>query len=376
MNKSTRMTLRRVARAALVVVLLALCLQGCRRRPLEVMLESVINVQLVVDWNVNYAEIYRQKPNGMTVMVWDSKGNLVKMTSVNSDRVSLNLEKGAYRLIVHNETQQEFPYQWFDDYYSYQDIVMRSAHFTTKSWDSGVDYMYYPDPVGVTASDFVITSDMVDGDSITFVYYEDWVENGADYYEQPVKLYTINEVAWPMTVNLYIKAKVKRPQSISTIEGSISGMADGFYLSRVNRTSESGTLRLMNDNSHSWTLEAYGEKQDSTGYIKFAVPSFGLPYGKELLVQRREEDNVLTLNVTLTDGSVIRKTYNVGKQIRYITPEGREAEIRYRQDLHNLSLELDLSEEIVLPPSQSEDPSGFDARVDKWDEEIVDMGGF
>lgn len=364
------------AQASLCLLLSLMCLCACSRRPLEVILDEEVSLQLIIDWKVNHAEIYKQNPNGMTVIVWGSDGNTAKIASVNSDRVTMNLTPDTYKLIVHNETVQEFPYQSFVDYHDYDNIAMRSNHYTTKAWDDGIDYMQYPDPIGVTASEFVVTDNMVEGDSITFVYYDDWIENGPDYYKRPPRLYTIQEVAWPMTVNLSIKAKVKRPQGISTIEGSISGMAEGFYLSRVNRTSENSTLRLINDNSHRWSLETCGEKQDSTGYIRFSIPTFGLPYGKELLEQRQEADNVLTLHVTLTDGTVIDKTYDVGKQIRYITPEGREAEIRYRQDLHNLALVLDLSDEIVLPPSQAQDASGFDADVDKWDDEEVDMGGF
>lgn len=355
--------------------LLLLC--ACERRPLEVMINPDVDVQLIVDWRVNYGEIYHEIPNGMTVLVWDSDGRLVKAESVNSDRVTLSLPTGDYRLIIHNETPQEFLYQSFFDYYDYDNIVMRAVHYnTTDTWDSGIDYMQYPDPTGVTASQFVITDDMVDGDSIIFAWYEEWKDLGTDYYKPPTKMYTLHEVAWPMTVNLDIKALVKRPQGISTIEGSISGMAEGFYLSRVNRTSESGTLRLVDDNTLGWRLEGYGEKQDSTGYIRFTIPTFGLPYGKELLEQRQEADNVLTLNFTLTDGTVIKKAFDVGRQIRYITPEGREAEIRYRQDLNNLALVLDLSEEIILPPSQSQEAGGFDAKVDQWDEDEVDIGGF
>ena len=369
-------TMRHCASAVLFGGLLLSLLCACARRPLEVMLDEDVAVQLVVDWRINHAEIYNQVPNGMTVLVWNSEGTLVKVTSVNSDRVTLNLPPDTYRLIVHNETAPEFPYQSFFDYHNHNDIAMRASHYTTKAWDSGIDYIQYPDPVGVTASQFVITDEMVDGDSIIFVWYEDWKNHGPGYYERPTKVHTIEEVAWPMTVNLDIKAKVKRPQGISSIEGYISGMAEGFYLSRVNRTAEHGTLRLINDNTLRWTLETCGEKQDSTGYIRFTIPSFGLPYGRELLEQRMEEDNVLTLHVTLTDGTEIDKTYDVGKQIRYITPEGREAEIRYRQDLHNLALVLDLSEEIVLPPSASQEASGFDAEVDQWDDEEVDLGGF
>ena len=376
MSKRRTLSLLAATQALLAILLPSAIVSSCARRPLEVMFDEDVNVQLIIDWETNYVEIYRQRPNGMTVMVWGSNGALVKVTSVNSNRTTLKLPPDTYKLIVHNETMQDFPYQSFFDYYDYDNIAMRSNHFTTKSWDEGVDYMQYPDPVGVTAASFTISDNMVESDTIIFVYYDDWIEHGNDYYERPTRVYTIEEKAWPMTVNLFLKAKVKRPQSISSIEGSISGMAEGFYLSRVNRTSESGSMRLINDNSHRWSVEMYGEPQDSTGYIHFALPTFGLPYGKELLEQRQENDNTLKLNVTLTDGSVIQVAYDVGKQIKYITPEGREAEIRYRQDLHNLKLELDLSDEIVLPPSQTKDESGFDAKVDHWDEEIVDMGGF
>ena len=360
----------------LLLPLLMLLLGSCERRPLEVLVDEAVNVQLILDWSVNFAEIYNYKPNGMTVMVWGTDGTPPKISSVNGNRLTLHLKPDAYKLIIFNDTPQEFPYQSFFDYYNYANIAMRADHFTTKSWDSGVDYMYYPDPVGVTISSFLITEDMVGSNAKIFVYYDDYMQNGDAYYSESTRTYEIHEIAWPMTVNLHVKAKVKRRQSISTIEASISGMADGFYLSRINRTSENGILRLIDDNTHRWTLTTCGAEQDSTGYIQFSIPSFGLPYGKELLAQRDSADNVLSFYITLTDGNAVQCSYNVGKDIRYITPEGREAEIRYRQDLQNLRVEIDLSELIELPPTQAKEQNGFDARVDKWDEEIVDMGGF
>lgn len=365
--------------AAVATACLALMLCACERRPLEVMLGEEVRVDLVIDWVTNHAEIYKEQPNGMTVMVWGSDlSRPVKVTSVNGHRVSFLLPPDTYRLLVHNETSQEFAYQSFHDYYDYVASAMRSSHYTSvKAWDAGVDYIQYPDPVGITAAEFVISDDMAESDTIIFIPYEDWRKNGASYYDVPVRLYTIEELAWPMTVNLAVRAKVRRPQSLASIEGAISGMAEGFYLSRVNRTAESGSLRLVNDDSYRWSFETRGEPQDSAGYIHFTIPSFGLPYGRELLAQRRDSDNMLAFHFTLTDGTVIDTTFAVGRQIRYITPEGREAEIRYREDLYNLELEIDLDDEIIFPPSDSDGGNaGFDADVDRWDDEEVDLGGF
>jgi len=71
-------------------------------------------------------------------------------------------------------------------------------------------------------------------------------------------------------------------------------------------------------------------------------------------------------------------SYNVGKNITYITPTGEEARIRYREDLHNLRLEIDLSDVIILPPVPGGDTgAGFDAKVDEWEDGgTIDMGGF
>ena len=373
------MMMKPLMRTLLCLAFVATLCASCERRPLEVMLGVDVRVRLVVDWDTNYVAIYNQHPNGMTVIVWGSDGSPARVTSVNGTTVDLSLPPDTYHLIVHNETPQDFAYQTFHDYHDYHAMAMRSNRFSSvRAWDAHIDdYVQYPDPVGVTAAQFVVTDEMVGNDTIIFVWYDEWVHHGFDHYKVPTRVYTIPEVAWPMTVNLAIRAKVRRPQSIASIEGAISGMAEGFYLSRVHRTSETGTLRLVNDNSLHWSLETRGEPQDSTGYIHFTIPSFGLPLGRELLEQRRDSDNMLALHFTLTDGTVVDTTYAVGRQIRYITPEGREAEIRYRQDLYNLRLELDLSDEVVLPPSDGGDGNaGFDADVDRWDDELVDMGGF
>jgi hypothetical protein len=150
-------------------------------------------------------------------------------------------------------------------------------------------------------------------------------------------------------------------------------MSDGFYLGRVNRTQETGAIEL---NSKAWEYYAVGDPGEALGVITNKTATFGLPYGKELLSERNAADNILSLRITLTNGDVQEYSFEVGKNIRYITPEGREAQIRYREDLHDLQLEIDLQDVIVLPPLPSRG-AGFDARVAEWEEGgTFDIGGF
>ena len=104
-----------------------------------------------------------------------------------------------------------------------------------------------------------------------------------------------------------------------------------------------------------------------------------MPYGKELISERLAADNILTFHITLVNGDVVEYAYNVGKNISYITPTGEEARIRYREDLHDLRLEIDLPEDIILPsvPDDTRSGAGFDAQVDEWEDGgTIDMGGF
>jgi hypothetical protein len=236
--------------------------------------------------------------------------------------------------------------------------------------------MFSPDDprICVALDTLLITTEMLTRDTSIVIPYKEFINSGSDMAREGKLVYNIEEIAWPMTVDLYIKAYVKHRQSIKSIDGSISGLADGFRMSHINRTTETGALRFYPE-----MIEAVkvGEESDSLGLVTVKVPCFGLPYGKELLSERDSTDNVLNLQLTLTNDSVLSKRFNVGKFIRYITPEGQEARIRYRQDLQNLRLEIILPDVIDLPPLSPSAGAGFDARVDEWEDGgTFDLGGF
>lgn len=369
-------SLRSVVYSLLAVVL---AVTACDRRPLEVLLDERVRVKIVADWDVNYVELYGHRPNGMTVMIWGSRDTAPMVRTTNADNITVMLPMDTYRLMIFNELMEEYaPYVVFYEPNSYEDMVVRATGYTaaSRAWDTGVNYMYTPeDPrIAVALDTFEITQEMVLQDSTVFVPYEEYRDYGYSHYGERDRTYVIPEVPWPMTVDLYIRVKVKHRQSLKGIEGNISGMADGFLPAHIIRTTDTGTLKFDPD---SWDRTKYGDETDSMGIITTRLASFGLPYGKELLSERVPTDNWLNFNLTLTNDSVLYYSFPVGKDIRYITPEGEEARIRYRQDLRHLQLEIELPEIIDLPPVIPTGGAGFDAWVDEWEDGgTFDIGGF
>lgn len=379
---SPRFLLRRLKPVVYGLLAIVALLSACERRPLEVIVDESVRVRIVVKWKVNFVELYGTTPNGMTVIIWGSDGSAPIIRTTNADNITVKLKPDTYQLVIFNELADDYtPYMRFYDADSYDRIAMRATTFTvgsTRAWDDGT-YMYTPeDPrIAVALDTFDITPEMVMTDTTIFIPYEEYRDNGYVNYRESEVVYEIPEVPWPMTVDLYVELKLKHYQSLKTVEGNISGLADGFHLSHIIRTAQPGAIRF---NPEEWTRTRYyyadGEV-DSLGVITTRVASFGLPYGKELLSERDSTDNVLSLNLTLTNDSVVRRQFNVGKYIRYITPEGEEARIRYRQDLENLRLEIVLPDIIDLPWVQPSAGTGFDAKVDEWEEGgTFDLGGF
>lgn len=359
--------------APLCALCALLLLLSCERRPLEVIVSEKVKVRLVVKWRINFVDIYGTEPTGMTVMVWDSHGSVPIVETTNDDHVTLLLEPDEYHLVVFNQMEREYlPYMRFYHQESYHDMVARNTTYVSPTDQR--TYTHYPDPIAVVSDTFLITRDMVVQDTTIFVPYEEYISSDINAYTEKIHVYEIPEVPWPMTVNVDLQVNVRHRHSVKAIKASLSGLADGFYISRIIRTTEEATIEF---DSKSWQFKNYGDDRDSLGSITNSTPSFGLPYGRELLSQRDSASNVLRMQITLVNDSLLDYTFNVGKNIRYVTPEGREAEIRYRQDLENLRLEVSLPDIIDLPIIDGTAGTGFDAEVVDWDDGgVIDMGGY
>ena len=340
----------------LTSLLALLLLAACDRRPLEVYYHNIAQVRIDVDWMSRFGEV----PSGMTMML-AKDGDLVTTSRISNNVYSqtFQLEPAIYKLVVFNQSYDEFGSIRFEDLHSHNDGTARARNITTRqtrAWDQGSIYITDPELIGCAVDTFAITEDMI-ADYYTFVDYRQRgnIPDTAQFVFQ--------EVVDPMITHLHARVYVKGYDNMRSVEASITGMADGFYLSHVDRTVQTGTMLL-----DSWTATPNGS--ENTGWINTTISTFGLPFGKEKREDRAEEDNILTLAFLLKDGTVKTFTYNVGKIMRYDTPTGDA--LTKAQVLKDIYVEIILDDPIDSPDLPDVDPesknaSGFDAHVDDWE---------
>lgn len=336
------------------LVALLLVFTSCERRELEIYNTDKVLVRIDVDWMKSFGIM----PTGMTLMLYQD-GDQLTLSRITNDVTSqqVQLTPGVYKLIIFNQSYDEFGSMHFENLNSHDKAAARAENITTRAnrtWDKDVVYITDPEDIGVAVDTFEITEEMLER-QLTFY---NWKMH--DKVTSTTDVYVYNEVPDPMTTVLHVKANVRGARNIAGMEASISGMADGFYLSKVDRTTETGTMFL-----NQWKFKAATDSTDY-GVVSTSIPCFGLPYGKETVAARDSTDNVLELNFFLTDGTEYHRTFNVGKIMKYLTPSGdalTKAEV-----LKHIIVEIYIEEVIDIPDvDPSKTASGFDAEVDDWD---------
>ena len=361
------------------ILAIALLLEACNRRELEVMEPQKAQLRLDVDWMSKYG----QKPNGMTAMIWGDGWTRPYIKSTNNvESMPIELDPGHYRIIVMNKSFDEYGSIKFTDTDDFEKIAARGTDITqyqNGEWDYGIKYMPDPEMIGCAVDEFTITEDML-LTQVNFYPYQEWIDahRYADtrWYQESDGVYSTDVTVSPELTRLNIWVRVKGIQYMSSMTGNISGMADGFLMSQYWRTTEERYMLLEKDK---WTYTSASNPK-GPGLMYYSLPVFGLPHGKERVNQREIDNNVLTLCVTLIDGSTRVFTFNVGKEIKY---RGLDDEVNAELDAALMldllmDLELDLEIEIELPPVEApggSTSSGFDAHVDPWEDGgTVDVG--
>ena len=361
--------IRRHTLVWLPTLLVLLLLTACDRRPLEVIVEKDIHVRINVDW----ASRFGQRPSGMTVRLYPADGS-APITHITNDvdGIDVGLTAGTYYLLVFNQTEDEFGSMTFADMQHYDGAAAHAVRATmhgNSTWDKGVAYYADPEPIGVAVDTITITQDMVD-QGISFERYKKGMTT--NHYNEGAATYTYDEVALPMTTKLNVTIHVRGISNMRSVVGYITGMADAFHLSDGQRLNTTCALPL-----DTWK-GAYVDKSANTGVITTSTATFGLPYDKVVLSNRNPGDNRIVLCFTLVDGTTRLFSYDVARFIHY-----REIdETVPLRDRYEMSLELDLMLEAplidepllpnVTPDNQG---SGFDAEVQPWEDGgTIDVG--
>lgn len=362
-----------------MVLCLVAVLSSCKREPLELYYTGKATVNVFVDWESRFGE----KPTGMTIML-AKDGDTITYTDITNhvDEYTIELEPGTYKMLIFNNTTGEFGSMRFGKTNSFNDIYAYAAQLKRMNdfWDVNVTYMQEPEAIGCVVDTFTVLPEMTDGEP-RFVYYKDKVPNEFEGLN-------LFETVEPMTTELYVRVKVIGINYMASVIGNISGMADGFLLSQAWRRPNSGYHLLDNwtkvtaPNTARETTRADEVEEDysiaKVGYIATKVRVFGLPRGKELLSERSDVSNLLTLCFTLIDDKQCVFRYPVGKEIKY-----RERDVGEYFGKADVSLELDLLLEAPfyedpevpnLPYAQPKGTGAFDAEVSPWgEEETIDI---
>ena len=300
----------------------------------------------------------------------------------------LRLEAGTYKLLLLSNAFDEFGSIHFDGQTSFGNVVVRADNLTSRmnqAWDRGVKYMKTPDVLGVALDTLTVTQEDIDKNR----HFIDWRQRFA-----PDTISIVHrETVYPITSRLNLYVRVQGYKFMRSLEGSISGMADGCYLSRFQNTNEYGPHFL-----DSWTHRV-GTRQDvmkpentapgqdplpqadslTHDWLFTSIPVFGLPGSpEEGLGQRDPQSNVLTLCFTLVDGTTHVYSFEVGDLFRYknasVTDLSGTRRVKSGETAEiGLNLVIDLPQgQVDLPyaedsSSSSGSASSFDVVVDDWE---------
>ena len=368
---------RPAARPARCLAVLAACfvlggfaaelfLSSCIRRPLEVYYFDKARLILHVDWMSHFG----QRPNGMTVCIYDEGGQLYESRSMNEiDSVQLQLPVGRYRVIVFNEDIDAFTSFGFQDIGTFDAFrtvakANNSRRMTPTSWDYGTRYTWEPDELlGAAVDSFEVTQQMLDSQEPNFTSYhnrnrvDDWRKND---------IYHIYDTIMPLQTMLHMRIHVNGMENMYHMEVNLSGMAAGGSLAHTWRTPTETTVFYDSDR---WSYYFDGDASKH-GWVYIDIPTWGEPHGQELQETRDSTQNPLRMYFTLRDKEHTEKffLFNTGHLIEYHEPQANPAMLTPPDVLRHLYLEI--NREIPLLPDVPQDEemgAGFNAHVDPWE---------
>ncbi|MBR1877697.1 MAG: DUF5119 domain-containing protein [Paludibacteraceae bacterium] len=350
-----------------------------QRRPLERYYDGAVIVRLHTHW-VPLGE----HPELMTVLLARDGDSIVdRYVTDRVDSMDMRLDAGNYKLIVMNETFADYQTMAFHDTWSYSDIAARSnireditytvpgRHNAPAVRTRENSYVWSPGVIGTAVDSFTITEEQVEQYRRFVPYQEAAVPD-----TMMIHLYdTVSD----MTCRLHVYVRTDSIERMRAVEASaMTGMADGFYLSRVWRTADTCMLWLEDWEQHRGTLaEVSGQTLEGDSVRDWMVchtSTFGIRHGKERAEDRMEEDNSLWLMYRLRTGGQVTYRYQVGKILHYrdVAEDIFAGDYTQRLPLRG-SLQLDIDIVIdepfdypVLPTEGDTIASFFDVTVEPW----------
>lgn len=364
--------MKRFALILLHMMVLALC--ACQpwyeREPLEVMDPRTVRVRLDVDWLTYFGE----EPKGMTMVLFNEDNRPV--TTVTSNVRSRYLDQltiGHYRLVLFNKSVGDFPSMRFENMNVFGQMTVRATTFNPSrytAWTQGETFTYDPEMLGTLVDEFDITEEMLLSQT-TFYPYKGWIHmvrrsDGSQVMKSRAYLdtdeegvYVIKVYPQPAPSRLYVRVHITNHRNMASIEGHITGFADGWHLTEDHATTNYATRYLLDK----WTVSD-DKDLNGNGWAVATTTLWGEPYGLELRSDRRDDQHLLTLHITLRDGRTIDYRYNVGQDVRYVTRVWDD-EWSYTESVTKTLLVTIWDRDPGNDPGQPDDPGGITPDPDK-----------
>lgn len=292
-------------------------------RPIETCYEGDVIVRLLPHW-----EFLGEHPEVMTVLLAKDGDSITHtFVALNVDSFDVKLDAGSYKMLIMNEAYIDYFTMSFINKESYSEIAAESNVYddlsyimrkpaVTRSY-MATDYRIPPGVVGTAIDSFTITQAQID----SIRHYVPYTEMSTP----DTLVMHMRDSIYDMTGKLNLYIRVDNLVSMNAMGASLTGMADGFYLTRAWRKETTAPEWFADwvyerGTAYDITGKTTPGKNDTLDWMVCRSSTFGFPHGKELLTQRNDSDNVLTLYFRLHDQTIIAYKYDLSHYIQYSNP--------------------------------------------------------
>lgn len=351
-----------------LAMILMLFVSSCDRRQLWDEWDTLVPVDINVDWNGSRWSDFDEgePPTGMSVYAFDQTGQHDPALVVTNDieHTKITLYDGDWNLFVFNQSVMEYASLQFtgmEKYASAQiETIPQTSRWFASSRAEWVTRSNSPWAAQTRATRAQATRDGTRADDYSLTTKQPiWFAN--DCYEgviiddsQIIRDFTPHTrfddgTFYPKSaiIKMGVKVHFKGFANLYTVRAVISGVAKSYNISQMHSQTEMTAHELTG-----WQSKA---ETDSTGYVETDFQTFGLVKGYSF----GPEELYLHLDVMLVDGQTI---------LTHDLPVGDKVWISKDNDL---DLIIEVKDPIELPDVQmTGGGKGFDITVSDWEDEI------
>lgn len=344
-----------------LILLFAMTLVACQRRPLFYAARESVEVMVKVVWKV---AVYPEgiKPNGITLFYFRNGEYYMQQTTANVDSCAVQLEPGRYRLLMITQSPEEYGSLAFEHLTDFDKAEVIAVETKAKWYTRAADEELIANPEMMAAGvsdEFEVTEAMVDEYQ---QHMREQIFTKADDSNTFVNYVTIRVPVYPKSIvsQYWVTIYSDNVDVLKSVRASTSGMAKSFELTQ-GITGDGEATQFITQ----WSVTT-DDPENRIGHLDGRITTFGFPNGEEPSALR---DSTLNVSALLIDNETVEDyVFNVGDKITSETPpQGYRA--LYRLIFGSVKAPA-IHPQDVVPVGGN---GGFDATVDDWENVDIDI---